>query len=239
MLLEVLWESNDGLEVFISCAEAVKIIKYLKLILVLILMKDYGFTKGELRTLRNLNTPAKTQDFIDGLHYNFEEDGYHSPRWVLRERKAECFSGAIFAATVMRVNGYEPLIIDLKAERDEDHVLAVYRFNGFWGAMGKSKFITLKYREPIFRSIGGLARSYVDFYHNFAYQKSLREYSGPLNLSTFDRLNWMTTEESLEFIADRLEEIQHFKILPKGMERKLRTVDRFLFKKGMLERRRK
>lgn len=197
-------------------------------------MKNYGFTRRELRTLQRLNPPANIQDFLDNLPYNYE-DSFDSPRLVLRKRKANCFSGAIFAAAALRINGYEPLIVDLIAERDDDHELAVYRVNDMWGAIGKSKFTGLKYREPIFKSIRELILSYFEFYYNYAHQKTLREYSKPLNLKIFDKAEWMTTEKSLKFIAKHLDKIRHFRILPKKMK-KLRTVDKVLFKRGIIER---
>lgn len=150
--------------------------------------------------------------------------------------RANCFEGAIFAAAARRVNGYEPLAIDLRAVRDESHALSVYRVNNLWGAIGKSKFVGLRYREPIFKSIRELALSYFEFYYNYAYQKTLRKYSILFNLKAFDEFDWMTTEESLRSISEHLGEIPHYRILPEKIERKLRTVDSLLFERGIIER---
>lgn len=197
-------------------------------------MESYCLSKRESRIFKSLNEPGKIQDFIDELDYNYGE-GSRSPRVVLRTGKANCFEAAVFAAATRRLNGYEPLIIDLRAKRDEDHDLALYKRDNRWGAVGKSKFVGLRYREPIYRTLRELALSYFEFYYNYAHQKTLREYSLPLNLKIFDNLNWMTTEEDIEFIADRLNKIRHFEILPKGME-KLRTVDGLMFPRGIIER---
>jgi len=199
-------------------------------------MENYGFTTRELRVLGTLNTPAKIQDFIDGLPYDHDEESYRSPRWVLRTRRANCFEGAIFAAAARRVNGHEPLVIELRAVRDESHALCVYRVDNLWGAIGKSKFVGLRYREPIFKSIRELALSYFEFYYNYAYQKTLRKYSILFNLKVFDELDWMTTEKSLKSIGEHLGEIPHYRILPKKIERRLRTVDSLLFERGIIER---
>jgi len=151
-------------------------------------------------------------------------------------RRANCFEGAIFAAAARRVNGHEPLVVDLRAVRDESHALSVYRVDNLWGAIGKSKFVGLRYREPIFKSIRELVSSYFEFYYNYAYQKTLRRYSVLFNLKAFDRLDWMTTDESLESIAEHLGEIPHYRILPEKIERELRTVDSLLFERGIIER---
>jgi hypothetical protein len=197
-------------------------------------METYCLTDKELGIFRSLNTPAKIQDFINRLEYKYGT-GSQSPRLVLRTGKANCFEAAVFAAAARRLNGYEPLLIDLRAVRDEDHVLALHKFNNFWGAMGKSKFVGLMYREAIYRSPRELALSYFEFYYNYNHEKTLRGYSLPLNLKIFDKRNWMTTEENIDFIGDHIDEIRHFEILPKGME-KLRTVDEPTFSRGIIER---
>jgi hypothetical protein len=197
-------------------------------------MGSYNLTDKELRIFRSLNTPAKIQDFINRLEYNYGT-GSRSPRLVLVTGEANCFEAAVFAAAARRLNGYEPLIMDLRAVRDEDHVLALYKFNNFWGAMGKSKFIGLMYREAIYKSPRELALSYFEFYYNYNHEKTLREYSLPLNLKIFDNSNWMTTEKNIDFIGDHLDKIRHFEILPKGMK-KLRTVDEPMFSRGIIER---
>lgn len=198
-------------------------------------METYCLTDKELRIFRSLNTPAKIQGFINRLEYKFYDTGSRSPRLVLGTGEANCFEAAVFAAAARRLNGYEPLLIDLRAVRDEDHVLALHKFNNFWGAMGKSKFVGLMYREAIYRSPRELVLSYFEFYYNYARQKTLREYSLPLNLKMFDNLNWMTTEKNIDFIGDHLDKIRHFEILPKGMK-KLRTVDEPGFSRGIIER---
>src|SRR4051794_27454712 len=97
-------------------------------------MRDFGFTRGELRSLRAMNTPGKIQAFLDRCPYHLEDTAW-SPRTVLREKSAHCLEGSIFAAAALRVNGYDPLIVDLEAEQDTDHVIAVYRQGGAWGAI--------------------------------------------------------------------------------------------------------
>src|SRR3989449_11337498 len=113
-------------------------------------------TGHELATLRRrLETPAKVQQFLDDIPYNTEDDGdtFRSPRRVLRDRTANCIEGAVLAAAALRVQGHPPLIMDLTAVRDEDHVIAVFRRRGPGGAIGTSKVTGLRYREPVYRTL--------------------------------------------------------------------------------------
>ncbi len=186
------------------------------------------FTAKELRTLRSLNTPAKIQRFVEEMPYHHGKIAW-SPRIVLRDRTAHCLEGAVFAAAALRVNGFPPLLFDLEAYRDDDHVLAIFRVKGHWGAIAKSNYSGLRYREPVYRSLRELAMSYFDDYFNFAGDRSLRAYaSRPVNLARFDARNWMTADEteSLWYIADHLCDISHTRILKPGMDRKLTRVDK-------------
>src|SRR5256885_7902950 len=111
---------------------------------------------------RRLNTPAKIQQFLDGIPYNIETDGdtFRSPRLVLRDRTANCIEGAVLAAAALRVQGEAPLVMDLTAVRDEDHVIAVFKRRRLWGAIPTSKFTRLRHREPVYRSLPELAQSH-------------------------------------------------------------------------------
>ncbi len=123
------------------------------------------FTIEELRSLRRLKDPHGIQRFLYDLPYHHADTAW-SPRRVLREKIAHCFEGAIFAAAALRANGYPPLILDFEAQRDTDHVLAVYQVGGFWGAIAKSNFTGLRYREPVYRTLRELAISYFEDYFN-------------------------------------------------------------------------
>jgi hypothetical protein len=183
-----------------------------------------GFTKSELCTLRALKTPAGIQRFLDDLPYNL---GYtaRSPRKVLRDRTASCLEGAIFAAAALRVLGFPPSIFDLEADRDTDHVIAIFKVGEGWGAVAKSNFAGCRYREPVYRSLRELAMSYFNIYFNLRWERTLRRYSRPVNLARFDRLNWMTTEKPIWFIAEHLCEIPHISLITPAMERRLTHVD--------------
>jgi hypothetical protein len=194
---------------------------------------SFGFTSSELRTLRALKTPAGIQRFLDELPYNLNFTA-RSPQKVLRDRTASCLEGGISAAAALRVLGFPPLIVDLEAEQDTDHVIAIFKVRGHWGAVAKSNFTGCRYREPVYRSLRELAMSYFNIYFNLRGERTLRRYSRPVNLARFDRLDWMTTEKPIWFIAEYLCEIPHTALLTPTMEERLTRVDPRTFKAEMV-----
>jgi hypothetical protein len=196
------------------------------------------FTRAELRTLRGLKTPTGIQRFLDELPYNLSFTA-RSPQKVLRDRTASCLEGGIFAAAALRALGFPPLIFDLEADQDTDHVVAIFKMRGHWGAVAKSNFTGCRYREPVYRSLRELAMSYFNIYFNLRGERTLRRYSRPVNLSRFDRLHWMTTEEPIWFIAEHLCEIPHIRLLTPPMEKRLTRVDPRTFKAEMVGHRKK
>ncbi|HKW95951.1 MAG TPA: hypothetical protein VJX92_28945 [Methylomirabilota bacterium] len=159
-----------------------------------------------------------------------------APRRVLRERTAHCLEGAVFAAAALRALGFPPLLLDLEAVQDTDHVVAVFRVRGHWGAIAKSNFSGLRYREPVHRSLRELVMSYFEGYINLRGERTLRAYSRPLNLARFDRRHpgWMVTEEDLWWIPEHLVEISHTPLLTPAMIRGLARVDRRSLTAGLV-----
>ena len=186
--------------------------------------RDFGFTASELRKFRALKTPAGVQGFLDGLLYNLSYTA-RSPKRVLHDCTASCLEGGIFAAAALRVLGFPPLIFDLEAEQDTDHVVAIFKRRGHWGAVAKSNFVGCRYREPVYRSLRELAMSYFNTYFNLRFERTLRRYSRPVNLARFDRFNWMTTETPVWFVAEHLCEIPHISLLTPSMKRNLTRLD--------------
>lgn len=194
-------------------------------------------TAKELATFRRrLDTPSKIQRFLDKIPYNTEDEGetLRSPRRVLRDQTANCIEGAVLAAAALRVQGAPPLIMDLTAVHDEDHVIAVYRWRRLWGAIGTSKFTGLRNREPVYRTLRELAMSYFEHYFNLDGERTLRGYGRPVNLARFDRLHWMTAEIDLWPIAEHLERIPHVALLPSSVSRRLTPVSRGVKAAGLL-----
>src|SRR6266513_1466509 len=184
-----------------------------------------GFTSRELRTLRALKSPAGIQRFLDELPYNLSFTA-RSPQKVLHDRTASCLEGGIFAAAALRVLGFRPLIFDLEAEQDTDHVVAIFKRRGHWGAVAKSNFSGCRYREPVYRNLRELAMSYFNIDFNRRSELTLRRYSEPVDLSRFDDRDWMTSERSIWFIAEYLCTIPHTPLLTPAQARQLTRLDR-------------
>ena len=199
---------------------------------------DPGLTPSEHRRLRALKTPAGVQRFLDALPYNLTLSAW-SPRKVLRDETASCLEGAIFAAAALRMLGFPPLIFDLEADKDTDHVVAIFKQRGLWGAIAKSNFTGCRYREPVHRTLRELALSYFNTYFNLRFERTLRRYSRPVNLRRFDRKHWMTTEQPVWFIAEHLCDIPHTSLLPRAVERHLTRVDARTVKAEMVGHRKK
>jgi hypothetical protein len=187
-----------------------------------------------LRTLRALKTPVGIQKFLDDLPYNLSYTA-RAPRRVLRDRVASCLEGGIFAAAALRVLGFPPLIFDLEAEQDTDHVVAIFKIRGHWGAVAKSNFTGCRYREPVYRTLRELAMSYFNVYFNLRGERTLRRYSRPVDLARFDHIEWMTADKPVWFIAEYLCEIPHIALLTPAMERHLTRIDRRTFQAEMLD----
>jgi hypothetical protein len=196
-------------------------------------MENFGFAPSEVRSLRALKTPVGVQRFLDDLPYNLAFTA-RSPKKVLLDRTASCLEGGIFAAAALRVIGFTPLIFDLEAEQDTDHVIAIFKIGGHWGAVAKSNFTGCRYREPVYRNLRELAMSYFNIYFNLRGERTLRRYSRPVNLTRFDHLNWMTTDKPIWFIAEHLCEIPHISLLKPSMEKRLTRVDRRTFRGEMI-----
>jgi len=177
--------------------------------------------------LRALGSPWGIQRALDAMPYHAAGTAW-SPRAVLRERTAHCLEGAVFAAAALRVLGHPPLLLDLEAVQDTDHVIAVFRLRGHWGAIAKSNFSGLRYREPVYRSVRELVLSYFEGYINLRGERTLRAFSCPVSLARFDRSHpgWMVSDAPLRWIAEYLVEVPHTRLLTPAMVRDLSRVDR-------------
>jgi hypothetical protein len=193
-----------------------------------------AWSRAERAALRRLSTPRRIQDFLDGLAYR-SEDRPASPRGVLAERRAHCFDGALLAAAALRLQGHPPLLLDLRAVRDDDHVLALFRVDGCWGAVAKSNFAGLRYREPVYRTLRELALGYFEPYYNLRRERTLREYSAaPFDLRRFDARGWETDAAVAPLIADRLNEAPHRSLLTPRQAARLTRLDLRAYRAGMV-----
>ena len=223
------------------------------------------YLSSEVSFFKKLNSERKIQDFLNSLPFNYERRGTtcYSPRLVLKNKTAHCMEGAMFAAAVLEFHGARPLVMDLRSEaHDFDHVVALFKQFGKWGAISKTNHAVLRYREPVYNSIRELAMSYFHEYFDSRGRKTLREYSWPFDLGYFDRnlsaprmhlpagqagsehlpspgeknkeetINWRISDKNLFYIPDYLDEIKHFRILNQKQIRNLRIADKIEIKAG-------
>lgn len=202
---------------------------------------DLRLTRRQFTALRRLDTPQKIQSFLHGLRQNFEHDG-ESCRpvgEVLKTGRAHCIEGAMLAAAALWVHGEPPLVLDMRAEHDFDHVVALFRRNGRWGAISKTNGIGLRWRDPVYRSLRELAMSYFHEYYNGRAHKTLREYSVPFDLRRIDPAIWVTGTKNCWLVGDKLDEIRHFKLVSGRHLRSVTRRDPFERRVGVLGQYRK
>jgi len=194
---------------------------------------EKSLAKREQRLFRGLNSPAKIQAFLDSIPYKTEEF-YQSARGVLRYRKAHCFDGALLAAAAIRRLRQRPLILYMIAENDDGHIIALYKRNNCFGAIAKSNFVALRFREAVYRNLRELMLSYFEVYFNRKGEKTLRAYTRPLNLKAFDRINWMGSNDGLEMISQRLDTMKTYPLLTSSMAASLSPVEKRSYTANML-----
>jgi hypothetical protein len=190
----------------------------------------FGLDKKEETLLHSLNTPIRIQDFLDTLSINFERDGetYMSPRRVLATRSAHCFEGALLAASALWMQGEVPLLLDFATNaHDTDHVVALYKRNGYWGAISKTNHAVLRFRDPVYKTIRELALSYFhEYYLATTGEKTLISYSRPFNLKKFGE-SWVTAEHDLWDIMHAIDESPHYPLVPQQNKRLIRPASLF------------
>lgn len=193
----------------------------------------YPWNAKDRSRLEKLNSPEKIQLFLDNCIYN-KSNNIYSPSEVLHKKCAHCFDGAVFAASVLNYFGASPLIIDLCAVRDDDHIIAIFKKDGYFGAIAKSNYSGLRYREPIFKTERELVLSYFENYFNLKREKTLRNYSKIYNLNHLKNVNWKNKNTVFDTIALQLSKQVHFSVLSKDVENNLRKVDSRLFQAGLV-----
>jgi hypothetical protein len=195
------------------------------------------WTRAEITVFKKLNTPAKIQDYLNALPFNFEEGAatLASPRRVLATRRAHCLEGALFAGAVLSYHGYKPLLLDLRSsKKDFDHVVALFQKNGKWGAISKTNHTVLRYREPVYKNIRELAMSYFHEYFLHDGTKTLESFSTkPFDLSKYGKA-WITTNEDLWEIGADIDDAPHTNILDKKERKNLRKADKIEIEAGKI-----
>lgn len=188
---------------------------------------DLGLSPAEKKIFKKLTTPIKIQDFLDTFPRNWEKNGdtLMSPRRVLRERKMHCIEGAFLAAAALWFNGERPLVINLRAIKDDyDHTVTLYQRHGYWGAISKTNHYGLRWRDPVYKNIRELAMSYFhEYLHDDDDRKTLRSYSRLVDLSCFGK-DWITSEDNLFEISGAIQDFKHFPVAPKSNLRLVRPI---------------
>jgi len=201
--------------------------------------KASGLNKKAYDTLVRLATPIQIQDFLDVLPMNWEKGGdtHRSPAGALKAKKAHCIEGALIAATTLWIHGEKPLLMDLWADETsdgEDHLLALYKRGGYWGAISKTNHASIRFRDPVYRTPRELALSYFhEWFLNTSGEKTLVAYSKPLNLSRLGP-SWVAVKDDLWYLDDLLNALPHYPLVPKGNKRYLRRADTMELKAGRL-----
>lgn len=182
---------------------------------------------AERSVFKKLDTPNHIQDYLEALPQNFSYlagETHRSPRRLLMDKRAYCFEGAVFAAAALAYHGREPFLMDLQTtDDDEDHVVALFKENGLWGAISKTNHPVLRWRDPIYKTVRELAISY---FHEYFLpnngKKTLYAYSKPFDLSKYKPEEWVTAQASLDWLAEEMDSSRHFPIAPKNSLRRAR-----------------
>ena len=186
-----------------------------------------GLPRSQAAALAKLSSPEKIQDFVSALPINFEPDGDTclSVTEALSQRRAHCIEGAFIAACALWMNGQPPLVMDLQAKGDSDHVVTVFRRGKCWGAISKSNHIWLRWRDPIYRSLRELTMSY---FHEYILgpKKTLWAHSGPINLKRFDPQLWITNSQPCWDVAAALDDVRHYPIITPSQQKLLKARDK-------------
>ena len=151
-----------------------------------------------------LDTPLAIQNYLDSLPYKGEERD-RSPLNVMRDGQAHCLDGGFLAALCLWRIGFRPLLVDLVTDPgvDDDHILALYQIEGRWGALAKSNYVNLGFREPVYKSLRELAMSYFEHYVSIRQQKTLTGYTRPFDASRYTRLKWAWDEQGANVLYHR------------------------------------
>lgn len=188
---------------------------------------ELGLSAAESRVLKGLRTPLRIQEFIVGIPANFEEGGdtLRSVQGVLKHRRAHCIEAAFTAACALWLAGEPPLVMDLVAKDDSDHVITLFKRGGCWGAISKSNHVWLRWRDPVYRTPRELAMSYFHEYTNEG-RKSLRTYSMPVDLRRFPTEMWVTNADDCWDVGAALCDVRHYNLITPAQARALAWRDK-------------
>ena len=184
-------------------------------------------------TFLGLKSPLAVQEYLDSLPYKAEELD-RSPLRVMTDGQAHCLDGGMFAALALWRMGFRPLLLDLVPDPgvDDDHVLALFQVDGLWGAVAKSNFVNLRYREPVYRSLRELTMTYFEHYYDLQRRKTLRGYTRPFNLERLKDIRWMWSEEGVKLVTCRFYNLKPVPLISAESAARLSPADERSYKAG-------
>ncbi len=194
----------------------------------------HQITAEEINILAELDSPLKIQTFLDSVQYPAGERN-RSVLNVLRERQAHCLDGGLFGAAALSWLGHPAMILDILPEpgKDDDHVLALFRENDCWGAVAKSNFVGLRFREPVYRTLRELVMSYFEQFFNVHGEKTMRAYTRPIRLIKWNSLNWLWDDHGVDIIEKKLKQIAYIPIFSRRADVHLNRIDEITYQSGM------
>jgi hypothetical protein len=191
-------------------------------------------TPAEFDLLKSLDSPIKIQAFLNTVSYSLDHF-YRCPLRMFQERIGHCFDGALFAAVALRHIGYPPLILEIIPNaHDDDHLLAIFKFRGHWGAVAQSNFANLRYRDPVYRTLRELVMSYFSYYFNDRGEMTMLGYRKPIDFAIYDKLNWMTSDTNLDFIGDDMGRYKIYRVVTDEMLPILALADERILRSGFV-----
>ena len=192
-----------------------------------------ALSASQRRELAGLKAPEHIQAFLDAIPYSTEPI-YRAPLRVVRDRKAHCFDGACFAAAMLMALGHPPRLVDMLPWDDDDHVIAVFKRGRCWGAVAKSNFTGLRYREPVYRDLRELLMSYFEPFFNLAKNRTLRGYTRPVSLKRFAGQDWTVRDQTMDAIAEALDRAPRVTLFSKAQTRAFSKVDAITYRANLL-----
>lgn len=186
------------------------------------------FTKKEIRFLKTLNTPAKLQDFLDTVEYN--KGRRIAIVEVLRRKIGDCMESAMFASYVLKLNKIDNYLIDLYCFDDSDHIICVYKKNKLFGAVAHSKYLGLRSKSPVYRSLRELTMSYFEHFFNFRGKLDLRMISVPVRLPKDD--DWTISRRFMYRFEEKIDAAKHIYIVPKNI--KIPRISKDVFERELM-----
>jgi hypothetical protein len=182
-----------------------------------------AYTRAERALIARLETPQRVQEYLHRLEYNRDKT-LRTFRGVTAQGRAHCLEAVFFTAAVLEHHGYPPTVLDIESDDGLDHVLFLFRHDGKWGTVARSRDYGLHGRRPVFSTIPALVRSYMDAYVDGSGR--VNGY-GVAQLDGLTTANWRLSRRSVWQVERALIGMPHYPLLM-GDARYARMLRRFM-----------